>query len=91
MHCRTARRRDEGIKLLDTRTCAVRMRSALVLTIPVAHGSFNLQLPRTLDRGVTMHAASPAPKQSMCEDLAGSGVGNHSVSQLLELEQGGPR
>ena len=32
-----------------------------------------------------------ATKQSMCEDLAGSSVGNHSVCQLLELEQGGPR
>ena len=65
MHCRTTRRRDEGIKLLDTRTCAVRMRSALVLTIPVAHGSFNLQLPRTLGCGVTMRAASPAPKRRL--------------------------
>ena len=30
-------------------------------------------------------------KQSMCEDLAGSSVGNHSACQLLELDQGGPR
>ena len=42
LHCRTRQRRDEGRKLLDTQTCAVRMRSALVLTIPVAHGSFEL-------------------------------------------------
>jgi hypothetical protein len=51
-------------------------------------------LASLVEQTLTPSPGPPPPgirKQSMCEDLAGSGVGNHSVSQLLELEQGGPR
>ena len=40
---------------------------------------------------LTKRSWKRATKQSMCEDLAGSSVGNHLVCQLLELGQGGPR